>query len=100
MRDGIYVSPQRIRLLVDDAVKDLTREDLQKSIRSYEAWLKSGEFDLLLSPVGWIWTRYLDLEFPDRIDGVLMVYDAACRELARRWNAKELEEDETRSNRK
>lgn len=99
MRDGIYVSPEKNRVLVDAAVKDMSLEDLRKSIESYETWLETEEFLPESSPVGWIWKRRLDRSLPDRIDAILLIYDAACRELARRWYANELKEDETSSDR-
>lgn len=99
MRDGIYVAPEKIRIILDAAVKDMSLVDLRKSIECYESWLETEEFLLESSPIGWIWKRRLDREFPDKIDTILMIYDAACRELAKRWYEKELEEDETSSNR-
>jgi hypothetical protein len=84
MANGIFVSPEKTRLQLEEALINITTDNLLEVVKKYEVWKTTGDYTLTHTIAQELWQEILEPSQPNKIYGPLSVYDAVARELARR----------------
>lgn len=94
----LYVSPDETRLKLKEFTSELSLAQIKTVVAAYQQWLEDGELNRLNEKgCGRLWQRLKDDFWTIPFHGAkseetLMIYDALCRELAKRWFTGELAE--------
>jgi hypothetical protein len=95
--NGLFINPEKIRLALAIDLEKEEKSVLLHAVIEYEEWLKSSDTSLLKGTVCQnLWKKYENsnsseiIGFVKEFDERLIIYDAVCREIARRWAIKNL----------
>jgi hypothetical protein len=85
--DGTYFSPDEKRVKLHETLKDAAISDLRFAVKVYSEWLENGRIDsfkLTVCREVFYKMGYTAEGNVAEFSGLLEIYDAVCREIARR----------------